>query len=120
MRTRFRTPQRLFFPAQRRMRAIAVLGRALYHSWITTIVYWLDLAGVFEDVKSGVVVGDVEHPVALDEDIAGLNPLLARWTRIDHLLRRGWHIKRHLLRLKLIANVKDAHTCVLVGGEDQV
>src|SRR5690349_10502018 len=77
------------------------------------------LASVFEDIKTSVVVGDVEHPVAIYEDIAGLNLLLARRARIEHLLRRGRHIKRHLLRLKLIANVEDAHTRVLIGGEDQ-
>src|SRR5262245_21422069 len=75
---------------------------------------------VFEDIETGVVVGDVEYPVAIYEDVAGLNLLLAGWTWIEHLLRSWWHIKRRLLRLELIANVEDAHTSVLVRGEDQL
>src|SRR5262245_61741894 len=77
-------------------------------------------AGVFEDIETSVVVSDVEQPVATYEDVAGLNLLLAGWARIEHLLRRWRRIKRHLPRLKLIANVEDAHACVLVGGEDQL
>jgi hypothetical protein len=45
-------------------------------------------------METGVVVGDVEHPVAIYEVVAGLNLLLARRARIEHLLWLLWHHRK--------------------------
>src|SRR5215471_16785237 len=77
-------------------------------------------ASVFHDIEPGIVVGAIGNPIAVDEDVGGLNDAGAVRPVIDQPARRRRHQRADLDRPVLVADVEHPHAGVLVGGEDQL
>ncbi len=75
----------------------------------------------FQNVEAGVEVGDVEEPVRLHVDVAGMQDRLRRIRPRIHRAGRG---RRHevadLLRPVLVADVENPDARILVGREDNL
>src|SRR5690349_6862917 len=72
-----------------------------------------------QDVKPGVVVGDVDQPVLCDEDIGGVPHFGAPTQRLGPSGRLWWHEVADFLWPERIGDVEHADTCALPGREDR-
>src|SRR3984893_1381121 len=72
-----------------------------------------------QDVKSGVVVGEVHHALRIDEAVGGLDDLRPVGTRVEHALGIGRHEEPGLARLERILNVEHPDASIVIGGKDE-
>src|SRR6266481_4171607 len=68
-----------------------------------------------QDVKSGVVVGEVHHALRIDEAVGGLDDLRPVGTGVEHAPGIGRHEEPGLARLERILDVED--TDASIAGE---
>ena len=66
-----------------------------------------------QDVKSGVVVGEVHHALRIDEAVGGLDDLRPVGTRVEHALGIGRHEEPGLARLEGILDGEDPDTGIV-------
>jgi hypothetical protein len=69
-----------------------------------------------QDVKSGVVVGEVHHALRIDEAVGGLDDLRPVRTRVEHALGIGRHEEPGLARLERILMSNTRTPAVLTSG----
>ena len=72
-----------------------------------------------QDVKSGVVVGEVHHALRIDEAVGGLDDLRPVGTRVEHALGIGRHEEPGLARLERILDVEDPDASIVIGRKDK-
>jgi len=72
-----------------------------------------------QDVKSGVVVGEVHHALRIDEAVGGLDDLRPVGTRVEHALGIGRHEEPGLARLERILDVEHPDASIVIGGKDE-